>query len=133
MEAEEITNVEEQEHRISRKIDVDKPYKIFVSEYNGYRFYKIRLTQKNYDGTEFKYYQPVRFKKGMEVENETTIRILRAIENDRPNPKDKYSFIREYMILDYETVVDVGEAISDFHDTLNSVEDIEITDDMLPF
>lgn len=133
METEEQTNVEQQEHRISRKIEVDKPYKIFVSEYNGYKFYKIRLTQKMYDGTEFKYYQPVKFKKGIEVENETTIKILNAIENDKPNPKDKYSFIREYMILDFETIVDVSEAISDFHDTLNSVEDIEITDDMLPF
>ena len=86
-----------------------------------------------YDGTEFKTYCPVRFKKGMEVENGTTIKIKQAIENIKPNPKDKWSYITEYMILDYEIATDTNDAINEFNQTIYQGDGLQLSESELPW
>ena len=124
---------QEQQIWIKRKIEVNQPYKIFVSSYNDFNFYKIQLKQKMYDGTEFKTYCPVKFKKGMEVENGTTIKIKQAIENIKPNPKDKWSYITEYMILDYEIATDTNDAINEFNQTIYQGDGLQLSESELPW
>ena len=105
MQTDNTNNMENKiEEPISRKIKPFTRYRVWAKETERSTFYTIQLRQTLQNGDLFKYYQPVKFRKNEGVANGTDIIIKRAIENDRPNPKDEYGFIREYMILDYESI-----------------------------
>lgn len=98
---------EEKEKTIWRKIETNHKYRIWKKEYNGQTFYNILIEQKQYDGTKKKYYIPVTFKKGVNIDNETDIKIISGIENlrDNSNVEDKkkpYCPIFSYMITEFE-------------------------------
>lgn len=104
-ESKQQTNEQEkQECVIFRKINPGWNYTIYKKVNNGIDFYSIFLKQEKFDGTTYKYYQPVYFKKNVKLENGTIIKIIKAFENDRQNPKDPYSFIRSYTITEFEVV-----------------------------
>ena len=122
---------EEKKGEIWRKIEPNHKYRIWRKDYNGKTFYNILITQKEYDGSESKYYVPVTFKKGVEVNNETDIKIYKAIENLRKNNnvEDKYKPycpIFSYMITDFEIVErkeqQEAQAYKEFQETLNENE-----------
>ena len=98
--------MEETEGRIYHKIEPNRKVRVFSSNYQGRDYYKIQLTQKNYDGSEFKFYINVQFKKGVTLPNVdgkgTDIIIKKAYENFRPNPKDEYNPIMYLLIVDFE-------------------------------
>lgn len=121
---------------------------VFKNEYGGNIFYKVRITKKNYDNTKSYFYKNVRFKKDVELEDRTIIKILDMFEDVRENKNDKYNAIWELFITDFEIlpneVKDKASAIENFNNRydiddesfLNNeegTENFDIDDDALPF
>lgn len=78
------------------------PVMIFKSEYQGNKFYKVGLSKKDVDGNYINGYMPVRFKKGIELEDKTKIYIKNAwldfyIKDKTTMP---YIFISEFEKLE---------------------------------
>lgn len=137
---------EEQKGSIWHKIMPNHKYRIWRKDFNGKTFYNIIVTQKEYDNTESKYYVPVSFKKGIEVDNETDIIILKAIENLRSNSnvedkKKPYCPIFSYMITEFEIVPrkeqQEAQAYQKYQEALNENEmedkEVVIPNNVLPF
>ena len=126
--------MEQEEYRIYRKIEPGHKYRVFKTTYNDNNYYKIQITQTNYDKTKTKFYQQVTFKRGVELSNETDIIIKQAYENCRENPKDKYNPVFYLVINDFEIVERQeqieAKAFDEFRDNLN---EIEISDEDLAF
>ena len=123
--------MEEEKSTIWRKIEVNHKYRIWKKEYNGQVFYNILVKQKNFDGTESKYYIPVTFKKGVSLDNETDIKIISGVENLRVNKKiqEKYRLycpIFSYIITDFEIIERQeqleNQALEKYQETLNENE-----------
>lgn len=133
---------EEQKGSIWHKIMPNHKYRIWRKDFNGQTFYNILVTQKEYDNTESKYYIPVTFKKGVSVDNQTDIKIIKAIENLRSNKnvEDKYKSyapIFSYMITEFEIVErkeqQEAQAYQKFQETLNENEMEDAQNAELPF
>lgn len=133
MEEEKVTG-------IGYKIQAEKKYRVFKKEFNGQTYYNIQMQQKNYDDTVSKYYRPVTFKKGVELDDPTgtgvDIIIHSGFENLRPNKLDKYNPITAIMITDFEICEREEEtkakAFDDFQQNLNDNE-MQIDESSLPF
>ena len=112
------------------KILSDKEEMIFRKDFNGKAIYSIGLSKKKQDGTWQKGYLTVNFKKDVELQNQTKIRIKDAWL-DFYN-KDK-STIPTLFINDFEIVEQIpveqltAKTKSDFG------QQIQITDADLPF
>ena len=124
---------EEPKESIWHKIVPNHKYRIWRKDFNGKTFYNILVSQKEYDNTEYKYYIPVSFKKGIEVANETDIIIKKAIENLRSNKnveesKRQYCPIFSYMITEFQIVEreeqKQAQAYQKYQETLNENEDV---------
>ena len=102
---------EQNNNYISRKVRDDFSYTVYRNDRNGKTFYKICVKQKDFDGQEKNCYIPISFKKGVEVENKTKIKIKRAIENVYTKGFDT---IFTYMILDFENL---SEAIEEYNES----------------
>ena len=126
--------MQEEEYRIYTKLKAGKKYRVFKSTYNDNVYYKIQLTQTNYEGTKDKFYVGVQFKKGVVLDNETDIILKTVYQNYRKNPKDPYNWIDYYVITDFEIVERQEQieanALDEFRENLN---EIEITDEDLAF
>lgn len=126
--------MEEKEQRIYTKLQAGKKYRIFKTVYNDNVFYKVQLTQTNYDKSKDKFYIGIQFKKGVELANETDIIINTAYQNYRKNPKDSYNYIDYYVVTDFEIVERQeqieAQALDEFRENLNENE-IDIDDDFL--
>jgi hypothetical protein len=118
--------MEEKEQRIYTKLQAGKKYRVFKTVYNDRTFYKVQVTQNNYDGTKEKVYIGVQFKKNIELKNETDIIIYTAYQNYRKNPKDSYNWIEYYVITDFEIVESqeqkTANALDEFRDNLYNIE-----------
>lgn len=129
---------EPKEPTIYYKIVAGRKYRVFKNTVNDVNYYKICISQKNYDGTTERFYKDIRFKKGVDIKNESDIIINEAYENYRRNPKDKYNGI-SYLNITNFTLCETEEqqreqAYSDYQDTLNENENgSSITDADLPF
>lgn len=125
---------EKEEYRIYRKIEPNRKVRVFKSTFNEKTFYKIQIKQKNYDDTEDVWYQNVVFKHGVELDDPDgkgiDIKIKKAYENCRKNPKDNYNPIFYLMITDFELVErdeqKKAAALEKFNDNLNEVENAEL-------
>lgn len=125
---------EEQQSRIYHKIEPDRKYRVWKKTYNDVDYYKIKIQQKNYDESVDTFYQEVRFKKGVSIPNETDIKIKKAYENCRKNPKDEYNPIFYLLIVDFEQLESQEQKTKNALDEFNDIMDEnEITDEMLPF
>lgn len=125
---------EKKEPAIYYKLMANKKVRVFKSTWNDKDFYKIQVTQKNYDGTSDKFYKNVMFKKGVDLPNETDIIILEGYENLRKNPKDDYNPISTIMITKFEQLENqeqmVQDAYDEFRENLDENE-VEISDSFL--
>ena len=129
---------EKEEYRIYRKIEPNRKVRVFKSTFNEKTFYKIQIKQKNYDETEDIWYENVVFKKGVELDDPDgtgiDIKIKKAYENCRKNPKDEYNPIFYLMITEFELVErdeqKKAKALEKFNDNLN---ENETSDQQLPF
>lgn len=84
-----------------RKINNKQWYKVFVSGANGKTFYKLMVSQKNYDNTEKKYYVTVSFAKKLTPPSDgAVIRLVGFIEN--MYGEDKYNPRYSYTITDFD-------------------------------
>ena len=125
---------EKEEYRIYRKIEPNRKVRVFKSTFNEKTFYKIQIKQKNYDETEDIWYQNVVFKHGVELDDPDgkgiDIKIKKAYENCRKNPKDEYNPIFYLMITEFELVEREEQkkaaALEKFNDNLNEVENAEL-------
>ena len=131
----------QKEYKIYHKIEANRKIRVFKSTYNDRNYYRVQITQKNYDNTENKFYINLQFKKGVNLDNETDIIIKEAYENFRVNPKDQYNPIMYLMVKDFEIQERQeqleSQAYEKFQETLNNNEqgtDDEILQDTeLPF
>ena len=125
---------EEKEPTIYYKIMPGKKYRVWKTTRNDVNYYKIQVTQKNYDDTSNKYYKNICFKKGVDIPNECDIIIKHGIENLRNNPNDPYNPVSTIMITDFEIIKSQEQKTKDALDEFNeTIEDIDISDEMLPF
>lgn len=126
---------EQEEYKVFYKIMGGNKYRIFKTTFNEKDYYKIQVSQKNYDNTVSKFYKQVVFKKGVNIDNETDIIIKKAFENLRENPNDKYNPISSLMITDFEIVERQEkieqDAYAEFQENLNEQDLIDIDDSFL--
>lgn len=121
---------EEKNPIIYHKIEAGKKIRVFKSTYQERTFYKVQVTQTNYDKTQDKFYIGVVFKKGVELNDPDgkgiDIIIKQAVENFRKNPKDEYNPIMYLMITEYEICEREEQvqqqAFDNFRDNLNANE-----------
>ena len=122
--------MEEKEPTIYYKIMAGNKVRIFKTTWNDKNFYKIQVSQKNYDGQVSKFYKTVTFKKGVDIPNETDIIIEEAYENLRENPKDSYNPISTLMITKFTQLENqeqtIQNAYDDFRDNLEENENVEL-------
>ena len=86
------------------EIKSDKEEMIFRNEYEGKVSYKIGLSKKNKDGQYDKGYIPVRFKQGVDLNNQTRIKINEAWLSFNTHDKKTYPyiFINDFSIVEDE-------------------------------
>lgn len=118
-----------------RKINNKQWYKVYVSGANGKTFYKLMVSQKNYDNTEKKYYVTVSFAKKLTPPSDgAVIRLVGFIENmygeDKYNPRYSYT-ITDFDIKESQEQKEAS-AIDEFSFKLAQNENEDV-DDLLPF
>lgn len=86
-------------------IQNDKPITIYSKEYDGKKYYKVRLSKKLQDGNYDNGYIDVQFKKGINLENKAQVYFKNAFLTFYKTKDGKT--IPYIMILDYELVSDV--------------------------
>lgn len=127
--------MEGKEQKIYYKLEAGKKYRVWKSTYNDKNFYKIQVTQTNYDQTKDKYYVDLQFKKGVDLPNESDIIIKCAYENYRKNSVDQYHPIVYYMITDFELLENEERnkqnAYDEFRTNLDENEMVDIDDAFL--
>lgn len=129
-----------QEYGIYYKIEPNHSYKVYRKDYNGQTYYNIMIDQKNIDNTKTRFYVPILFRKGVELQNETVIKIVKAIENARENKNLKESLRPYYPVFSY-TITEfieieqekqaIQDAYDDYTNLLNGEQTVSITDDFL--
>ena len=115
----------------------NKEEMIFKNEYNGKVFYSIGISKKNQDGKYENGYINVRFKKDVELENQTKIKIKKAwidfyCKDRKTFP---YIFISEFDIVsEREQEKDLFKEFGESIKTESQIgEQIQITDDDMPW
>jgi len=111
-------------------MNITNEHEVMIFRFDGEygTTYSVGLSKKKQDGSYEKGYMPCRFKKEVDIPNQTKLFIKSAWLSF--NLKDKktypYIFINEYKLLD--------EAINPPKEEKSvKLEDIEITDEDLPF
>ena len=132
----------EKQPKIYHKIEAGKKIRVFKSTYKERNYYKVQITQKEYDGTSSKYYINLQFKKGVELNDPdgkgVDIIINEAYENFRLSKTDPYAPVMYLMVTEFEVCEREeqvqAKAYADFQQNFyeNEVgEEVEITDDFL--
>lgn len=85
-------------------IQSEKPYMIFVKEYNGKKYYKVGLSRKKQDGSYENGYVDIQFKQGIEFENKEQIYIKDAFLTFYKS-KDEHT-IPYIFVMDFEKLED---------------------------
>ena len=133
-------NGNEQRPRKHYKIELGDVITVFKQEAGTHTFYKTPISKKNYDGTTSYYNKRLWFKRGVDIPNNSKIKIIDFFEEIRENASDKYNPIFGLFILDYEIIdkSNVSESINAYNmqiseqDKKSNIE-IELNDDDLPF
>lgn len=98
--------------------------RIFRKDFSGVPVYSIQLSNKKQDGTYDNAFMPVKFKKGIEIENKTDVDIKEWFPTFYRN-KDNEPVI-QLMITEYE-IEKEKDAFEEFG------EEVELKDEDLPF
>lgn len=117
---------EQTKETIFYKIMAGKKVRVWKNTYNEKDYYRIQVTQKQYDGQTDKFYKPVTFKRNVDIPNQSDIIIEEGYENLRANPKDPYNPISTIMITKF-TLCESQEqktanALDEFRDNLYNIE-----------
>lgn len=117
------------------QITSDKEEMIFRKDYNGKPSYSIGLSKKNKDGKFENGYMNVRFKKDVELENKSKLKIKDAwlgfnTKDDKTYP---YIFINDYELIETKE----ENPFEQFGDSIKTESEIgqqiQISDEDLPF
>ena len=108
----------------------NKEEMIFRSEYNGKAIYTLGLSKKDKEGNYIKGYIGVNFKKGVELQNQTKIKIKNAWLDFYK--KDKIT-IPTIFINEFEVVEDIPLNQLTTKTDFDKKGQIKITDDDMPF
>lgn len=96
--------------------------------YGDKTFYKIPKKMTRPDGQEWTAYISVKFHNCQPVPNGTRIRIKKYMEGGYPNTRDKYNFVFQIVIFDYEIIESSDEiakqAIQEFNEADTYSEDL---------
>lgn len=109
----------------------NKEEMIFKSEYNDKPVYRIGLTKKDKEGKYIKGYMTVNFKKGVELDNMTKIKIKNAwLDFYKVDVKTiPVIFISDFEVVDQEQKKDPFEEFGDsIKSDFDTGEQIQITD-----
>lgn len=87
---------------IYHKIEAGNKYTVWKQTRYDKDYYKIQVTQTNYNGTKDKFYLEVRFKRNITLKNQTDIIIHKAYENLQKNPRDYFRPIVYLLITEFE-------------------------------
>lgn len=88
-------------------IQTDKPYTIYLKQYENRKYYKVRLSKKKQDGSFENGYIDIQFKKGVDINNKDQIYLKDAFLTFYKSKEDKT--IPYIMVLEYDLVKDVIE------------------------
>ena len=115
-------------------ITTDNKYMIFKKDGQYGAMYSIGLSKKNQKGQYENGYMPVRFKKDVELDDRTEIYIKDAWLTfyKKDNTTVPYVFINEFKNLD-EAIQPTKETLEQNDPYKQFGEEVEITDEMLPF
>lgn len=110
---------------------------VFMKEYDNRKLYSIGLSKKNKNGAYENGFISARFKKGVELENKTRIKVKDSwlSFNINENKTFLYIFINDFEIIgtakpkEENVYEEFGKNIK----TEAKLEEINITDDDLPF
>lgn len=122
---EETTFVEDRHYKIQcgRTYYVRK--KTFTKD-DGTTFSAYYIPVQKINGnTKFNFRKLVRFKKGIEIKDNTKILINNMFEDVKSNPKDEYNPIWNLMITEFDIVEepdDLNEAIKDYQNNLDNTK-----------
>ena len=118
------------EKEIKMEIVSNKEEMIFKNEYNDKPYYTIGLSKKDKDGNYINGYMNVSFKKGVELENKTKIRIKSAwLDFYKKDIKTiPIIFVNEFEIVKNDPFKEFGESIK-----TEVKESVKIEDSDLPF
>lgn len=116
---ENLENEEFQEQNsIGYKIIAGREYTVQRQDYNGKTYYKIPVKKNHQDGTEEFGLKQVRFKKDVELQDKTKIKILNGFEDFYQ--KDKYNTIFTLVITEFEITEQPAEVVNQAYDDFNS-------------
>ena len=108
---------EEKGDYIIYKLNTKNFFKIYKSSHGGRDYYKILVTQKDFNNEQKKFYKMVSFKKALTPPQDgSLIRIKKGIENLFTNSKDPYNVISVIQILDYELKENEEQKIANAYD-----------------
>lgn len=88
-------------------IQDDRPYKIYIKDYEGKRYYKVKISKKQQDGTYDNGYMDIRFKEDKGIKDKDIVYLRNAFLTYW---KDKEKITHFYIqVMDYETMEQVIE------------------------
>ena len=110
----------------------DKEEMIFRNERNGKAIFSIGLSKKNKDGEYVNGYMEVHFRNGVDLQNQTKIKIKEAWLgfNQKEKKTYPYIFINDFDIIEENEFEKFGDSIKT---DSNIGEQIQIKDSDLPF
>lgn len=107
---------------------------IFKSEHDGRVFYSVGVSKKNQDGKYENGYVPVRFKKDVELENKTKIRINTAWIDFYVKDKKTYPYI---FICDFDIADEKKDPFEEYGQSITTKsrieEQLQISESDFPF
>lgn len=107
---------------------------VFRNDYNGNTFYSIGISKKKQDGKYENGYINVRFKKDVELENRTKIKIKKAWIDFYCKDRKTFPYI---FVSEFEIVEEKKDPFEEFGNSIKTESEIgqqiEITDDDLPW
>jgi hypothetical protein len=107
---------------------------VFKNEYNGKIFYSIGISKKNQDGKYENGYINVRFKKNVELDNQTKIKIKKAWIDFYCKDRKTFPYI---FVSEFEPVEEKKDAFKEFGESIKTESEIgqqiEISEEDLPW
>lgn len=110
---------------------------VFKNEYNGKTFYSIGISKKNQDGNYENGYINVRFKKDVELDNQTKIKIKKAWIDFYCKDRKTFPYI---FVSEFELAEEKQEETNPYEEFGDSIkteseigQQIQITDEDLPW
>lgn len=113
----------QEKKKINNVIREDKEYKIHRTYFNNKPVYYIKVAKKNIDGTTLFGKKRILFKTGVDIPDQTKIKILSGFETfynkvNQNNPKAPWTIFM-FFVTDFEIVSQPDEVINQAYNEFN--------------